>query len=77
MSSFTVSPSLFAMVENHFQHGAFDADSRRGRSPSHRPRLIGVTQERQKVERLPLNEWDLPWDRVITESRVYRWRFGA
>jgi 5-formyltetrahydrofolate cyclo-ligase len=39
-----------------------------------RPRLVGVAHECQRAERLPLNEWDVPLDAVITESRVYRRR---
>ncbi len=49
----------------------------RQRNVWRRPRLIGVAHECQRVERLPLNEWDVPLDRVITESRVYWRRSGA
>jgi len=49
----------------------------RHRTAWRRPRLIGVAHECQKVEQLPLNEWDVPLDRVITESRVYRRHSGA
>ncbi len=44
----------------------------RQRSVWRRPQLIGVAHQCQEVEQLPLNEWDVPLDRVITESRVYR-----
>lgn len=44
----------------------------RRRSSWRRPRLIGVAHECQRVEKLPLNRWDVPLDLVITESRVYR-----
>lgn len=49
----------------------------RRRNTWHRPRLVGVAHECQRVERLPLNEWDVPLERVITESRVYRRSPGA
>jgi 5-formyltetrahydrofolate cyclo-ligase len=39
-----------------------------------RPQLIGVAHECQKVTRLPVREWDVPLDMVITEQRVYRRR---
>jgi len=39
-----------------------------------RPRLIGVAHECQRVEGLPVNEWDVALDAVITERRVYRRR---
>lgn len=38
----------------------------------HKPRLIGLAFEVQKVARLPRDPWDVPLDGVITERRYYR-----
>ncbi len=38
----------------------------------HRPLLVGVAHECQKVPALPLQAWDVPLDMVITEARTYR-----
>ncbi len=37
----------------------------------HRPKLIGLAFELQKLNRLPLNTWDVPLHQVITETTVY------
>ena len=37
-----------------------------------RPRLVGLAYENQKVERLPVNDWDVPLDAVVTEAAVYQ-----
>jgi 5-formyltetrahydrofolate cyclo-ligase len=39
----------------------------------HRPKLIGVAFEAQKVEMLPVDPWDIPLDAVLTERRYYRY----
>lgn len=39
----------------------------------HRPKLIGVAFEAQKVEMLPADPWDIPLDAVLTERRYYRY----
>ena len=44
----------------------------RGRRCWHRPRLIGLAFEAQKVARLPADPWDVPLDAVITELRYHR-----
>ena len=41
-----------------------------------RPRLIGVAHECQRVDRLPVQPWDVPLDLIVTEDWVYR-RRGA
>jgi 5-formyltetrahydrofolate cyclo-ligase len=40
----------------------------------HRPRLIGLAFEAQKVECLPRDAWDVPLDAVLTERALYRFR---
>lgn len=37
----------------------------------HRPRLVGLAYEMQKVDRLPVDPWDIPLDAVISERRYY------
>ena len=37
-----------------------------------RPRLVGLAYENQRVERLPVNDWDVPLDAIVTESAIYR-----
>lgn len=44
----------------------------RRRARWHRPRLIGLAHECQRVERLEPRPWDVPLDAVVTEARVYR-----
>lgn len=44
----------------------------RHRKHWHKPLLVGVAHECQRVAELPVREWDVPLDYVITESRVYR-----
>lgn len=43
----------------------------------HKPRLIGLAFEAQKVARLPTDPWDIPLDAVITERRYYRFSNGS
>jgi len=43
----------------------------------HRPRLIGVAHECQRVAALIPNPWDIPLDLVATEERIYRRREKA
>jgi 5-formyltetrahydrofolate cyclo-ligase len=38
----------------------------------HRPRLIGLAHECQRVHRLEPRPWDVPLDAVATERRLYR-----
>jgi 5-formyltetrahydrofolate cyclo-ligase len=44
---------------------------RRWRRHWHRPRLIGLAHECQRVERLEPGPWDVPLDCVATEKQVY------
>ena len=37
-----------------------------------RPRLVGLAYENQKVESLPVSDWDVPLDAVVTDAAVYR-----
>lgn len=43
----------------------------------HKPRLVGLAFDAQKVERLPRDPWDIPLDAVITERRYYRFSSGS
>lgn len=43
----------------------------------HKPRLIGLAFEAQKVDKLPTDPWDIPLDGVITERRYYRFNSGS
>jgi 5-formyltetrahydrofolate cyclo-ligase len=42
------------------------------RSTWRKPKLIGVAYERQRMDRLPEDPWDIPLDLVLTEQRIYR-----
>jgi 5-formyltetrahydrofolate cyclo-ligase len=44
----------------------------RQRTHWHRPRLIGIAHECQRVERIQPQPWDIPLDAVATERGVYR-----
>jgi len=35
------------------------------------PRLVGLAHELQRVERLPMERWDVPLDAIVTDARVY------
>lgn len=48
----------------------------RWRRQWHRPLLVGVAHECQRVARLPARPWDIPLDWVVTERHVYRQRVG-
>ncbi len=39
----------------------------------HKPILIGLAYEFQKVENCEAKSWDIPLDFVITEDNLYRW----
>lgn len=43
----------------------------------HKPRLIGLAFEAQKVASLPTDPWDVPLDAVITERGYYRFNNGS
>lgn len=43
----------------------------------HKPRLIGLAFEAQRVERLPRDPWDVPLDAVITERAYHRFSSGS
>lgn len=43
----------------------------------HKPRLIGLAFEAQKVASLPADPWDVPLDGVLTERRFYRFSNGS
>lgn len=45
----------------------------RRRHSWHRPLLLGVAYEFQRVERLVSEVWDVPMHGVITESKLYLW----
>jgi 5-formyltetrahydrofolate cyclo-ligase len=45
---------------------------RRRRLHWHRPLLVGVGYEFQRVDRLEVSPWDVPMDAVITEEHIYR-----
>lgn len=38
----------------------------------HKPRLVGVAYECQRVDTLPCEPWDIPLDAVLTERQLYR-----
>jgi 5-formyltetrahydrofolate cyclo-ligase len=40
--------------------------------PRLRPALIGLAHELQRVERLPVEPWDIPLDAIVTDGRIYR-----
>ena len=46
------------------------AFSRQGTRPA--PKLIGIAHEFQKVEKLPVESWDVPLHSVVTDKKVYR-----
>ncbi|MEX2130021.1 MAG: 5-formyltetrahydrofolate cyclo-ligase [Pseudohongiellaceae bacterium] len=37
-----------------------------------RPRLVGLAHECQKAERIPVSDWDVPLDAVVTDKKIYR-----
>lgn len=37
----------------------------------HRPALIGLAHECQRIDHIPANPWDVPLDAVLTERRLY------
>jgi len=41
-----------------------------------RPRLVGLAYENQRVECLPVNDWDVPLDAIVTEAAIYQ-RHGS
>lgn len=42
----------------------------------HRPWLIGIAYDFQRVDALPRRCWDVSLDAVVTERHVYEWRSG-
>jgi len=44
---------------------------RRGRSGFRAPHLLGLAYDFQKIERLPINDWDVPLDGFVTDRAVY------
>ena len=38
--------------------------------PRLRPALIGLAHELQRVERLPVESWDIPLDAIVTDRRI-------
>ncbi len=44
------------------------------RSAWHRPLLIGLAHECQRLDNLPTNPWDVPLDAVVTEAGFFRLR---
>lgn len=38
----------------------------------HRPRLIGLAHECQRVDAMPTESWDIPMDYIITDGAVYQ-----
>ena len=42
-----------------------------------RPTVIGIAHSFQEVERVPVEEWDVPIDAVVTEEAVLEFRPGA
>lgn len=45
---------------------------RLNRSSWHKPPLVGIAYDCQRVESFPLAEWDVPLDALITERAAYR-----
>ena len=41
------------------------------RKKSHKPTLLGLAHECQKVDRLPLASWDVTLHATVTENRWY------
>ena len=37
----------------------------------HRPRLLGIAYELQRLPAIEVNHWDIPLDAIVTESRLY------
>lgn len=46
----------------------------RHRRVFHRPKLIGVAYDFQRVDALPREPWDVPLDAVLTDRQLYRFR---
>ncbi|SFR60397.1 5-formyltetrahydrofolate cyclo-ligase [Marinobacter daqiaonensis] len=42
--------------------------------PRLRPALIGLAHDLQRVRRLPIEDWDVPLDAVVTDRAIYRGR---
>lgn len=39
--------------------------------PRNRPLLVGLAHELQRVDKLPVQRWDIPLDAVVTDHRIY------
>jgi 5-formyltetrahydrofolate cyclo-ligase len=44
------------------------------RTAWHKPKLIGIAHECQKLEQLESRPWDIPLDGVVTEKQLYLWK---
>ncbi len=45
---------------------------RRARRHWRRPLLVGIAFDEQRVDRLPVERWDLRLDLIVTPTKVYR-----
>ncbi|MDN3525041.1 5-formyltetrahydrofolate cyclo-ligase [Halomonas sabkhae] len=52
--------------------GFYDRTLAFTRRPGPRPSLIGVAHECQRVERLPVEPWDVPLDAIVSDRQVLR-----
>lgn len=41
------------------------------RFPQRKPRLIGLAHELQKMDALPVNDWDVSLDAIVTDQGIY------
>jgi len=42
------------------------------RTGTNRPRLVGLAHECQKAEKIPVSDWDVLLDAVVTDKMIYR-----
>ncbi|MDH5426200.1 MAG: 5-formyltetrahydrofolate cyclo-ligase [Gammaproteobacteria bacterium] len=45
---------------------------RRHQKSWRKPKLLGLAHECQKLDQMPVEDWDIPVDGVITEKKLYR-----
>jgi 5-formyltetrahydrofolate cyclo-ligase len=45
------------------------------KSPHAKPRLIGLAHDLQKQEELPINNWDVSLDAIVTDKNLYASRY--
>jgi len=50
--------------------GFYDYSLRNVSASSSKPRLVGIAHACQEVEKLPIDEWDIPLDAVVTDRDV-------